>query len=74
SYAAPVVTGVAALLRSREPQLTARQVMQRIEDTARKPAGGWDPVVGHGIVDPVAAVTGNPAQRSDPDIPAPRRV
>lgn len=74
SYAAPVVTGVAALLRSREPQLTARQVMQRIEDTARKPAGGWDPVVGHGIVDPVAAVTGNPAQRPDPDIPAPRRV
>lgn len=58
SYAAPVVAGVAALLRSRSPQLTARQVMQRIEDTARRPAGGWDPVVGHGVVDVVAAVTG----------------
>jgi membrane-anchored mycosin MYCP len=32
--------------------------MARIEDTARQPAAGWDPVVGHGVVDAVAAVTG----------------
>ena len=38
SYAAPVVSGVVALLRSRSPELTARQVMQRIEDTARAPS------------------------------------
>ena len=43
SYAAPVVSGVAALVRSRSPHLTARQVMQRIEDTAHRPAAGWDP-------------------------------
>jgi membrane-anchored mycosin MYCP len=61
SYAAPVVTGVVALLRSRSPQLTARQVMQRIEDTARHPAAGWDPVVGHGVVDVLAAVSGSAA-------------
>lgn len=58
SYAAPVVSGVAALIRARWPQLTARQVMARIEDTAQRPSGGWDPVVGHGVVDVVAAVTG----------------
>lgn len=62
SYAAPVVSGVAALIRSRWPQLTARQVMQRIEDTAHRPPGGWDPVIGHGVVDVAAAVSsGTPA-------------
>ncbi|MBX7432177.1 type VII secretion-associated serine protease mycosin [Mycobacterium sp. Y57] len=40
SYATPVVSAVAALVRCRFPELTARQVMQRIEDTARHPAGG----------------------------------
>ncbi|WP_084294474.1 type VII secretion-associated serine protease mycosin, partial [Mycolicibacterium flavescens] len=55
SYAAPVVAGIVALLRSRSPQLTARQVMGRIEQTARRPAAGWDPHVGHGVVDVVAA-------------------
>ena len=39
SYAAPVVSGIVALLRSRAPELTARQVMQRIEDTAHGPSG-----------------------------------
>lgn len=60
SYAAPVVSGVVALLRSRSPELTARQVMQRIEDTAHRPSASWDPVVGHGTVDAVAAVSAGP--------------
>jgi membrane-anchored mycosin MYCP len=60
SYAAPVVSGIAALVRSRWPHLTARQVMQRIEDTAHRPSAGWDPVVGHGVVDVAAAVSGGP--------------
>lgn len=58
SYAAPVVSAVAALIRSRAPHLTARQVMQRLEDTAVRPPAGWDPRVGHGVVDPLAAVSG----------------
>jgi membrane-anchored mycosin MYCP len=58
SYAAPVVSAIAALVRARSPELTARQVMDRIENTARQPASGWDPVVGHGVVDAVAAVSG----------------
>ena len=57
SYAAPVVSGIAALIRSRFPTLTARQVMQRIETTAHHPASGWDPIVGNGLVDALAAVS-----------------
>ena len=61
SYAAPVVSGIAALVRARSPQLTARQVMQRIRDTAHRPPAGWDPFVGHGVVDALAAVSGGAA-------------
>lgn len=57
SYAAPVVSAIAALVRSRSPELTARQVIRRIEDTAHRPAAGWDPVVGHGVVDALAALS-----------------
>ncbi len=59
SYAAPVVSGIAALVRARSPHLTARQVMQRIEDTAHRPPAGWDPFVGHGVADALAAVSGD---------------
>jgi membrane-anchored mycosin MYCP len=61
SYAAPVVSGLAALVRSRFPELTARQVMQRIEATAHRPAGGWNPVIGNGEIDPQAAISTEPA-------------
>ena len=69
SYAAPVVSGVAALVRARSPHLTARQVMQRIEDTAHRPAAGWDSVVGHGVVDALAAVSGESASKRAPHAP-----
>lgn len=58
SYAAPMVAGVAALIRAAAPQLTARQVMHRIESTAQHPAAGWNPLVGHGVVDVLAALRG----------------
>ncbi|MGL4306994.1 MAG: type VII secretion-associated serine protease mycosin [Mycobacteriaceae bacterium] len=57
SFAAPVVSGVAALIRSRYPQLKAKQVMARIESTAHSPAEGWNPAMGHGVVDAFAALT-----------------
>ena len=57
SYAAPVVSGLAALVRSRFPRMSARQVMRRIENTAHKPTSGWDPAVGNGVVDLLAAVS-----------------
>lgn len=73
SYAAPVVSGLAALIRARFPSLTARQVMERIESTAHHPPAGWDPLVGNGTVDALAAVsTGANAKLPEPhDIPAP---
>ena len=70
SYAAPVVCAIAALVRARSPELTARQVMQRIEDTAHHPAAGWDPVVGNGVVDALAAVSGPGARRTAAPSPA----
>ncbi|MCW4352530.1 type VII secretion-associated serine protease mycosin [Hoyosella sp. YIM 151337] len=57
SYAAPYVSGTAALVRARFPHLNAREVMDRLTATAHPPAHGWDPYVGHGVIDPVAAVT-----------------
>jgi membrane-anchored mycosin MYCP len=70
SYAAPVVAGIAALVRSRFPQLSAREVMRRIEDTARTPADSWNPYVGHGVVDALAAVSaGAPSPGSAPTVP-----
>ncbi|WP_280522669.1 type VII secretion-associated serine protease mycosin [Mycobacterium fragae] len=67
SYAAPVVSGLAALIRARFPTMTARQVMHRIEATAHHPPGGWDPLVGAGLVDFPAAVS-----TDAPATPAPR--
>jgi membrane-anchored mycosin MYCP len=69
SYAAPMVSGLAALIRARFPTLTARQVMQRIETTAHHPPAGWDPLVGNGTIDPLAAVstgTGSPGNSPGP--------
>lgn len=57
SFATPLVAATAALVRARYPDLSAREVMARIEATAHAPAEGWNPRVGHGVVDPLAAVT-----------------
>jgi type VII secretion-associated serine protease mycosin len=57
SYAAGYVSGVAALVRSKYPQLTATQVVQRITATAHNGARAPSNVVGAGSVDPVAALT-----------------
>lgn len=57
SYAAAVVSGLAALIRARFRGWTARQVMQRITTTAHHPPGGRNALVGHGLIDPLAAVS-----------------
>ena len=55
------LAGVVALVRSVAPRLSARQVMRRITETAHHPAAGWNPWVGHGVVDALAAVTADGA-------------
>lgn len=57
SFAAAYVSGLAALLRSRFPDMSAREVATRIIITAHAPARGVDNVVGRGLIDPVAALT-----------------
>ncbi|WP_051476877.1 S8 family serine peptidase, partial [Arthrobacter sp. Br18] len=57
SGAAPLVAGVAALIRSKYPELSAAQVVNRIIATARDTGvAGFDTLYGHGILDVEAAV------------------
>jgi type VII secretion-associated serine protease mycosin len=57
SFATAVVSGVAALVRARYPDLPAAQVVQRIETTAVSLTGGRDERTGAGVVDPFQALT-----------------
>jgi membrane-anchored mycosin MYCP len=57
SFSAPWVAGLAALLRERFPDLSAAEVVARMTATARRPAGGTDPALGAGVIDPLAALT-----------------
>ena len=59
SFAAPYVAGLAALVRDRYKNLNAKQVMNRIKVTASHPAatGGHDNLVGHGMINPIGALT-----------------
>ncbi|MEU6640982.1 type VII secretion-associated serine protease mycosin [Saccharomonospora sp. NPDC046836] len=59
SFAAPYVSGLAALVRAKYPHLDAREVINRIERTAQHPAapGGRDNYIGYGVIDPMAALT-----------------
>ena len=57
SYAAGYVSGVAALIRSKYPELTATQVLRRITATAHNGARAPSNVVGAGNLDPVAGLT-----------------
>jgi membrane-anchored mycosin MYCP len=57
SFSAAIVSGVAALVRAKYPQLSAYQIINRLERTARAPSRGVDNQVGYGLIDPVAALT-----------------
>lgn len=74
SFAAPVVSGLAALIRARFPALTARQVMQRIESTAHHPPAGRDPLVGNGTIDALAAVSTDAGPPGGHPQPGPSRA
>ena len=60
SGAAPIVSGVAALIRSKWPNMSARQVINRIVTTAKDAgAAGKDPIYGSGILNAEAALKNN---------------
>jgi len=60
SAATAIVSGVAAMVRAKYPDMDAANVINRIIKTAtdRGPTG-WDQQYGFGIVNPVAALTAN---------------
>jgi membrane-anchored mycosin MYCP len=78
SFATPYVAGLAALVRDRYRNLTARQVMHRIEQTAQHTAGpgGRSQELGYGMVDPVGALTAvlPEEQRAEPQRVRPARL
>ncbi|MDY7088685.1 MAG: type VII secretion-associated serine protease mycosin, partial [Actinomycetota bacterium] len=58
SFAAPMVSATAALIRSRWPDMPAGEVINRIIRTAKdKGMPGRDPLFGFGLVNPVGALT-----------------
>lgn len=57
SFAAAYVSGLAALLRQRFPELSPAQIINRITESARHPGGGINDSVGAGVVDMVSALT-----------------
>ncbi|MEU1538547.1 type VII secretion-associated serine protease mycosin [Actinacidiphila glaucinigra] len=73
STASAYVSGAAALVRSAYPRLSPAQVKRLLEDTARSsPAGGRDDAVGHGLVDPAAALKA--AAKAEPEAVVPSAV
>ncbi|WP_163512258.1 type VII secretion-associated serine protease mycosin [Fodinicola acaciae] len=76
SYAAPYVSGVAALVRAYYPRMRAKEVVQRILETADRPGTGPNEQVGYGVVNPYRAVnailtTGGQAPPRAGALPAP---
>jgi membrane-anchored mycosin MYCP len=75
SFAAGFVSGLAALIRSRFPAMSAADVMERIKRTAHTPQAGPNAITGYGVIDPVAALTYDvPAVDSMPDPLAARAI
>lgn len=73
SFASAYVSGLAALIREKYPNLTANQVVNRIKKTAHAPSSGLlTNLMGSGVVDPVAALmaTVEPGDKVEPGVPA----
>jgi membrane-anchored mycosin MYCP len=68
SGATPIVAGVAALIRSKWPDMTASQVINRIVSTAKDTgAAGKDPIYGFGVLNAEAALKADiPETKTNP--------
>ncbi|KUN10831.1 type VII secretion-associated serine protease mycosin [Streptomyces canus] len=64
SFAAPYVSGVAALIRAKHPKWTYKQVITQIEQTADRTKADRDDFVGWGVIDPAAAVNDDTTEPS----------
>ncbi|MDY6998720.1 MAG: type VII secretion-associated serine protease mycosin [Actinomycetota bacterium] len=73
-YAAAYVSGVAALVRSRFPDMDAAAVVDRITATAHGAARSPSNLVGAGAVDPVAALTWDVAAEVEAEPAAVRQI
>lgn len=63
SASAPLVSGLAALIKSKYPNLSAAQIIQRITESADDTgATGRDPVYGFGIINPLMALDSSTPQ------------
>lgn len=70
SYAAPIVSGVVALMLEANPNLTPAEVKARLQATADPPAASVpDRSIGYGIVNPVRALTGVAVEVPDGSVP-----
>lgn len=65
SFASAYVAGAAALVRSRFPELTAQQVIDRLTASAQGAARAPSNLTGAGLVDPVAALTWDVSSAGD---------
>lgn len=70
SFATGIVSGVAALVRARFPDLPAAQVVRRIESTAVSLTGGRDERTGAGVVDPFQALTAVTVDAPPTEVPS----
>jgi subtilisin family serine protease len=78
SNSAALVSGVAALMRARYPDMTAAEVVDRLTGTAvDRGANGRDNLYGHGQLDVIAALTAprtppkaTPTAAATTDVPA----
>ncbi|NLU69682.1 type VII secretion-associated serine protease mycosin [Streptomyces sp. HNM0574] len=59
SFSAPYVSGVAALMMDKYPEWSSQEVAARLAQTANRPGSGPDTKIGWGVVDPVAALSGD---------------
>nr|WP_179968581.1 type VII secretion-associated serine protease mycosin [Mycolicibacterium helvum] len=74
-YASAYVAGVAALVRSRFPNMPAEEVIRRLRATAHNGARSPSNLIGSGVVDPVAALTWQlPVAESGQSASAPTRI
>ena len=67
SAAAPIVTGLVALMRQADPVASANDIIQRVISTAVDLGDpGFDGIYGYGLIDPIAAVDSSAVSDSNP--------